>query len=48
MSKVTSLIHRMFASEMLLLPFLVALGVVFYCLAAIIYYFDTDYTTHMR
>ena len=37
----------MLSSEMFFLPFVVALGVVFYCLAAIIYYFDSDYTTHM-
>ena len=45
MSKHTSLIHRMFASEMLLLPFLVALGVVFYCFVAASYYFDSNYIT---
>ena len=37
----------MFSSEMFFLPFMVALGVVFYSLVAIIYYFDSDYTTHM-
>ena len=36
----------MFFSEMFLLPLLVALGVVFYCLVAANYYFDTNYTTH--
>ena len=45
MSKHTSLIHWIFASEMLLLPILVALGVVFYCLVAASYYFDTKYIT---
>ena len=34
-------------SEMFFLPFLVALMVVFYCLAAINYYFDSNYTTYI-
>ena len=38
--------HRMSSSEMLILPFLVALGVIFYCLAAANYYFDSNYTTY--
>ena len=37
----------MSSSEMLILPFLVALGVIFYCLAATNYYFDSNYTTHI-
>ena len=37
----------MFSSEMFFLPFMVAVGVIFYCLVATIYYFDSDYTTHM-
>ena len=32
---------------MFFLPFLVALMVVFYCLAAINYYFDSNYTTYI-
>ena len=37
----------MFSSEMFFLPFMVAVGVIFYCLVATLYYFDSDYTTHM-
>ena len=33
-------------SEMFFLPFMVALGVVFYCLAAAYFYFDSNFTTH--
>ena len=36
-----------FFSEMFFLPFLVALGVIFYCLAAVNYYFDSNYTTYI-
>ena len=32
---------------MFVLPFLVALGVVFYSLAAINYYFDSNFTAHV-
>ena len=32
-------------SEMFFLPFMVALGVVFYSLAAINFYFDSNFTT---
>ena len=37
----------MFSSEMIFLPILVVLGVVFYCLVAANYYFDSNYTTHI-
>ena len=35
-----------FSLEMFFLPFMVALGVVFYCLAAVYFYFDYNFTTH--
>ena len=36
-----------FFSEMFFLPFMVALAMVFYSLAAVNYYFDSNYTTDM-
>ena len=33
-------------SEMFILPFLVALGVVSYCIVATYYYLDSNFTTH--
>ena len=35
----------MLSSEMILLPLLLLLGVVCYCLVAVYYYFDSKYTT---
>ena len=46
---ILSLVYHnwIFPSEMFLLPFLVALGVFFYCLVAVNYYFDSNYTTQI-
>ena len=46
---ILSLVYHnwIFPSEMFLLPFLVALGVFFYCLVAVNFYFDSNYTTQI-
>ena len=37
----------MLSSEMILLPLLLLLGVICYCLVAVYFYFDSNYTTHI-